>query len=354
MSLRRAILGLAALLLAAFFLWPAPIAPVAWTPAPAPLLAPNTLLREAERLLEGRLRGPEDVAFDAQGRLYAATADGKVVRRSASGALEDFAVTGGRPLGLRFDHQGHLIVCDSHKGLLSVDEAGRITVLATQADGVRFGFTNNLDIAADDSIYFSDASAKYGQSDYLYDLLEARPHGRLLRYDRPTRQTQVLLRDVYFANGVALASDESFVLVNETYRYRIARYWLKGPKAGTRDLFADDLPGFPDNLDGTRRGRFWVALFTVRNGVVDAMHPRPWTKALLSKMPRVLWPKPEPYGLVLELNEEGRILRSLQDPGGQRFRQITTARERDGHLYLGTLDEGWIGKLALPSSAGSP
>jgi hypothetical protein len=28
--------------------------------------------------------------------------------------------------------------------------------------------------------------------------------------------------------------------------------------------------------------------------------------------------------------------------------QVTTAREHEGHLYLGTLHERWIGRLALP------
>ena len=99
----------------------------------------------------------------------------------------------------------------------------------------------------------------------MFDLLEARPHGRLLRYDPATRQTTVLLRDLYFANGVALSRGEDFVLVNETYRYRTRRFWLKGPKAGTSDVFLDNLPGFPDNIDGNRKGSFWLALFTVRN-----------------------------------------------------------------------------------------
>jgi ribose transport system permease protein len=48
------------------------------------------------------------------------------------------------------------------------------------------------------------------------------------------------------------------------------------------------------------------------------------------------------------VDEDGRVLRSLHDPGGRRVPQITTAREHDGFLYLGTLDGSWVGKLALP------
>ncbi len=353
--MRRALILAAALLLGGLgllVLRPAPIDPAAYSPPARPalvgVLAPNTMLREAERLGEGAVLGPEDVAFDAKGRLYASTGDGKIVRLSSSGGLETFAGTGGRPLGLRFDGDGNLIVCDSYRGLLSIDTAGRIRVLATEAEGIAFRFTNNLDIARDGTIYFSDASSRYGQNEYLYDLLESRPHGRLLGHDPASGQTRVLLRNLAFANGVALSKEEDFVLVNETYRYRITRYWLAGPRAGTAEVFADNLPGFPDNIDGNRRGSFWLALFTVRNPVVDAIHPWPGAKGLLSKLPRFAWPKPEPYGLVLEVDEQGRIVRSLHDPGGRRLTQITTAREHEGRLYLGTLEKAWIGRLTLP------
>lgn len=294
------------------------------------------------------MRGPEDIAFDAEGRVYAATADGKVKRLSPDGRPEDFVDTGGRPLGIRFDAAGNLIACDLAKGLVSIDRAGRVTVLSTEAEGVPFAFIDNLDIASDGAIYFSDASSKFGGQDYRLDLLESRPHGRLLRYEPATRQTRVLLPRLYFANGVALSKNEDFLVVSETYRYRLTRYWLKGEKAGTSDVLLDNLPGFPDNVDGNRRGSFWVAMFTVRNPVADALHPRPWAKSMLAKLPLALWPRPARYGLVLEVDEEGRILRSFHDPGGRRVHQVTAAREHSGQLYLGNLEQDWIGRLALP------
>jgi sugar lactone lactonase YvrE len=352
--MRRAlaiVLGLLGLCLLALVLLPSPIDPLAYRPPPAPALAgqlaPNEALRATVLLAEGTIHGPEDVAFDSAGRLYAATAGGVIERFDASGP-KPFATTGGRPLGMRFTPSGDLVVCDASRGLLSIDPAGQVSVLSTEAEGVPFRLADNLDVASDGIVYFSDASSRYGQGDYMFDLLEARPHGRLLRYDPATRQTSVLLRDLYFANGVALSQGEDFVLVNETYRYRIRRLWLKGPKAGTSDIFLDNLPGFPDNIDGNRKGSFWLALFTVRNPIADTLHPHPWLKTLLARLPRFAWPRPKPYGLVLEVDEEGRILRSLHDPGGRRVPQITTAREHDGFLYLGTLDGSWVGKLKLP------
>jgi sugar lactone lactonase YvrE len=146
---------------------------------------------------------------------------------------------------------------------------------------------------------------------------------------------------------VALSADESFVLVAECYRYRIMRYWLKGPRAGTADPFASNLPGFPDNISRDERGTFWVALFTVRNDFLDAVHPHPLAKRLLARLPRVLWPRPARYGFVANLDDRGRCLRSFHDPTGERVWQITTARERDGVLYLGSLDNSWLARYTL-------
>lgn len=358
MSLGRRLAAGGAALVAAFLLvlllLPVRIDPAAYRPpAKPPLtgpLAPNAALASTALLAEGQVQGPEDVAFDAFGRLYAGTRDGRIVRlRLPESRPETFATTGGRPLGLRFDRDGNLLVCDSYKGLVSIDPGGRATVLAAEAEGVPFRFTNNLDVASDGRVYFTDASAGFGQDEYLYDLLEARPHGRLLRYDPASKRTEVVLRGLYFANGVAISRDQAFVLVNETYRYRITRLWLRGPRAGAAEVFTDDLPGFPDNLDPSPRGTYWVALFTVRNDVMDALHPHPFAKRLLARLPRFLWPKPAPYGLVLEIDGEGRLLRSFHDPEGRRVPLITTAREHDGTLYLGTLDHAWIGRFPLPA-----
>ncbi|MBB1609138.1 MULTISPECIES: SMP-30/gluconolactonase/LRE family protein [unclassified Pseudomonas] len=329
---------------------PSPIDPVAWNPPPAPpmtgVLEPNDTLMKAELLGLGQVKGPEDTAVDAQGRVYAGLDDGRVVRLD-NGQVTTFAETGGRPLGMDFDAQGNLIVADAWKGLLKIDAQGKITVLSTEADGVPFAFADDLDIASDGRIYFSDASSRFHQPDYILDYLETRPHGRLLRYDPATGKTETLLKDLYFANGVTLSANEDFVLVNETYRYRIARYWLKGPKAGQQDIFIDNLPGLPDNLQGDRKGTFWVALPTPRKADADFILAQPWLKRQLTKLPRALLPKPVPYGLVIAVDENGQIVRSLHDTSGQHLRMITSAKPVGDYLYFGSLENDRIGRLKI-------
>ena len=351
----KKLLALPVLLLLAAALYlaltPSPIDPLPWEAPEAPpmtaVLEPNDTLMKAELLARGQIHGPEDTAVDAQGRVYAGLHDGRVVRVLADDSVETFADTGGRPLGMDFDAAGNLILADAYKGLLRIDPQGRIEVLTTEADGLPFAFTDDLDIASDGIIYFSDASSRFQQPDYLLDLLEARPHGRLLSYDPSTGETRVLLDDLYFVNGVALSANEDFVLVNETYRYRITRYWLKGERAGQHEVFIENLPGMPDNLQGDRKGTFWVALPTPRKADADFLHRHPWLKAQLAKLPRALWPKAIPYGFAIALDENGKIVRSLHDTSGTHLRMVTSVKPVGDYLYFGSLDNDRIGKLPL-------
>lgn len=328
-----------------------PIDPVAYEAPEKPemtgALEPNDLLQKAELLAQGKVNSPEEVAVDKNGRIYFGTPGGKISRLLPDGVIETFTTTGGRPLGMKFDPKGNLIVADAGKGLLSVDPKGSIMILATSADGVPFKCTDALDVAKDGTIYFTDASDKFPLKDYLFDMLEARPHGRFMRYDPATGTVTVLLRGLNFANGVALSQNEDFVLVNETYKYRIHRFWLTGRKAGTSDIFIENLPGFPDNISSNGKGKFWLALFTVRNDMLDTLHKYPKIKSLLSKLPASLWSKSKRYGFVAALDERGNITETLQDPSGRNLFDITSAQEYDGYLYLGSLHADRIGKLKI-------
>lgn len=329
---------------------PSPINPAAWQAPTAPVmtgvLEPNDTLMKAQLIASGKIHGPEDTAIDSRGRIYAGLHDGTIVRIDGD-SVATFADTQGRPLGMDFDAKGNLIVADSYKGLLSINPQGRIKVLTTSAEGQPFNFTDDLDIASDGTIYFSDASSRFDQPNYMLDLLEARPWGRLLSYTPSTGETKVLLKDLYFANGVALSAKEDFVLVNETYRYRITRYWLKGEKAGQHDVFIDNLPGLPDNLQGDHAGSFWVAMPSPRKADADFLHRYPWLKAQVAKLPKALLPKATPYGLVVEINEQGQIMQSLHDTSGSHLRMITSAKPVGDYLYLGSLENDRIGKLKI-------
>lgn len=92
-------------------------------------------------------------------------------------------------------------------------------LLTDEAEGLKFKLADAADVAEDGMIYLTDASYKYKLKDFIWDFLEGKPHGRLLSYDPATKQTKVLLRDLYFANGIAVSPDQSSVVFCETPMY---------------------------------------------------------------------------------------------------------------------------------------
>jgi sugar lactone lactonase YvrE len=359
MSLRKRLALAFILILAAGLIYlllaPVPITPVAWTPPAAPMLTgqyeQNTRLSPVERLSLGEGHAPEDVALDPQGRIYAGLNDGRIVQLQPDGTQPRvFANTQGRPLGLIFDRQGNLIVADAIKGLLSIDPRGEIRVLATEADGVKFGCLNDLDVGADGTIYFTEASSKYPMSQFTLDLLEHQPNGRLLALSPQTQRARTLLRGLYFANGVAVSPDQSFVLVAETGEYRIRRFWLKEPKQGMADVFVDNLPGFPDGLSSNGSNRFWVALVTPRQAVFDKMLPYPFVRKVVYRLPKFLQPAPKRYSFVLGFDPQGRVVENLQNGSSDCYAQIANVVEHNGKLYFGSIGEDTVGRFTLRQS----
>nr|WP_218953641.1 SMP-30/gluconolactonase/LRE family protein [Pseudomonas sp. SbOxS1] len=343
-------------LCAFLLLMPTKVDPVAWTPQPAPslssgLYADNQRLKDVARVGAENIDGPEALLLE-NNALITGLHDGRVIRTSLDG--QDTKVltdTGGRPLGLARHPNGLLVIADAVKGLLSLDAQGRLVALTTSANGVPLGFTD--DVAIDKSghyAYFSDASSRFGYGEDGQAIIEHGGDGRLLRYDFQTGKTTMLLDKLEFANGVTLGPDDAFVLVNETGAYRITRYWLSGPKAGTHDLFIDNLPGLPDNLSFNGRDRFWVALYAPRNALLDKTAPHPFVRKMIARALTVL-PKPvEKRAFALGLDLEGKVIANLQDGSSDSYAPITTVREYGDWLYFGSLTAKNMVRLPLDAA----
>jgi strictosidine synthase len=327
--------------------------PARWTPPAPPRLegpyARNTLLSGAT-LWATPGAGPEDVVVDARGRVITGIVTGEILAFPSSSRGGDpvvLATTGGRPLGIEREPDGDgLVVCDAHKGLLRLDAAGRLETLVDSYEGELLRFTNNAAIASDGTIYFSDTSTKYSIEAYRRDLMEHQPRGRLFAYDRQTRETRLVLGGLYFANGVALSQDESFVVVAETASYDLRRVWLKGPRTGEVDTLIENLPGFPDNVSSNGNGIFWVAMPAPRNRPLDVLLPHPVLRRMVAALPEALQPKPPRYGFVLGIDEQGKVVHNLQDPSGH-VAHLTGAREHDGRLFVGSLQDSAVAVIEL-------
>lgn len=105
------------------------------------------------------------------------------------------------------------------QGLLEVTVDGLVKTLTDEAEGVKFKLTDGVDVARDGLIYFTDASYKYKLKEHLMDILEGRPYGRVLSFDPSTKETKVLVRDLFFPNGVVVSPDQNSLIFCETVMY---------------------------------------------------------------------------------------------------------------------------------------
>ena len=355
--LKRTAYGIAllfALIILYLLLWPVSIDPAAWMPPEPPALtgvyAENDHLSGIEILAEGYY-GPEAIAIGNDGYLYTGLlSDGRILRISPDGNTIEVFAQAHLPAGMKFDAEGNLIVAEGNYGLTSVDIAGNVTTLTNEIDGIPINFADDLVIASDGKIYFSDASVKYSHAEFLADLFEHHPNGRLLVFDPQTGETSVLLDGLYFPNGVALNPDESFLLFCETSMYRVRRYWLTGDYAGQVDDFIDNLPGFPDNITFNGTDTYWLALAAgpKSRAVRDPLLPKPFMRKVFWRLRGFMSSSGPGEGYILGLDLDGNVKYNLQDPNGEFYPNTTSAIEANGMLYLGSHMNDGIGKIPAP------
>ena len=284
--------------------------------------------------------GAEDVVVSGSGSVYTGTEDGSIFRVSPDGRrIDSVAHTGGRPLGIEEFPDGRLLVCDAHRGLLGVDPvSGGVETLVEQIDGATMRFCNNAAIASDGTVWFSDSSLHFGVEKWKHDFVLDTRTGRLCRLDTDGT-VGVVLTGLSFANGVALAADESFVAVAETGARTVVRLWLTGDRAGERDLLCADLPGYPDNIARGSDGLIWVTIASPRDPMVEGIKRTPQAlRRIVLALPDALQPAPKRTIRVQAYDDRGSLVHDVEvdDP---RFHMVTGVREHEGRVWMGSLEE---------------
>ena len=141
------------------------------------------------------------------------------------------------------------------------------------------GWPTILDITADGRIFFSEATVRYEMHEWAIDGLEARGNGRIICYDPNTNGTRTVLRNLIFPNGICVASDRQSILFAENWGCTVKRYWFDGPKSGKVEMVLDNLPGFPDNINNSSDGNYWMSLVGMRCPALDLAWKMPGSAA---------------------------------------------------------------------------
>jgi ribose transport system permease protein len=322
----------------------------------------NDALSAAESIGRGEIDAPEDVIFDAHDNLYTGNRDGDVVRFFAPDykRWEIFAHIGGQPLGLAFDRKGSLITCVGNMGLYMVSPSGEVSKLSDETnrrlfsiiDDSRLRLADDLDIAEDGRIYFSEATIRYELADWMVDALEGRGNGRIICYDPSTRLSRTVLPGLQFPNGICMTGDGESLLFAETWGCRVSRYYFDGPKKGRVEVVIPDLPGYPDNINRASDGAYWLAMIGMRTPAFDLAQKMPgFRRRMAMQIARDEWMFPNlNAGGVIKFDLAGRVLLSLWDAAGEDHPQVTSMREHKGWLYLGGIFNNRIGRIRLQNA----
>ncbi|CAA7019320.1 unnamed protein product [Microthlaspi erraticum] len=314
-----------------------------------PPLLNDGILDGAEFVGDGLLNRPEDIAYHRDsGLIYTGCADGwvkrvKVLDSANDSVVEDWVHTGGRPLGIAFGLHGEVIVADAYKGLLNISGDGKKTELLTEeAEGVRFKVTDAVAVGDNGVLYFTDGSYKYNFQQCVFDILEGKPHGRLMSFDPTTRVTRVLLRDLYFANGVSMSPDQTHLVFCETHIRRCSKYYING---GRVEVFIQGLPGFPDNIRYDGDGHYWIAMPTTVTTLWKLLMKYPFLRKITDMTVKYGF---NPIGLenagVLQVDLDGNPIALYRD---HKLSHITTGVKIGNHLYCGSLLHSHIMRLDL-------
>lgn len=319
----------------------------------------NDRLGQVEIIGLGEVESPEDVILDDDDYLYCGTRHGDIVRFAPPDytSWEVYAHIGGSPLGMAFDRAGDLHVCVGGMGLYKIDRARNVSKVTDETnrsafsvvDDSRLRLADDLDIAPDGRIYFSEATIRYEMHDWPVDALESRGNGRIICYDPKSGKTHTALRNLIFPNGVCLAHDGQSVLFAESWACRVSRLWIAGPRAGQVERVLDALPGYPDNINRASDGSYWCAIMGMRSPALDlALRMPGFRRRMARRIAPDQWLYPNlNIGCVIRFNDKGEVLESLWDQGAKNHPMITSMREHRGYLYLGGITNNRIGRIRL-------
>ena len=328
-----------------------PVRPVEWQPDANVglnnMFLKNEALSAATVFNTNALVGPEDIFVSDEGIAYTGLANGNIVSFPVNSPNNSRIITntGGRPLGIRLDAQGNIVVSDAVKGLLSIAPNGETSVLVNSENGGALRLIDHHVIAQNGDIYFSNASSRYGINNYLYDFIEASATGTIYKYSASSGKTELLMSGLFFANGVALGPDDAFLLVAETGRSRILKYHLSGPKKGQATIFANNLPAMPDNISFNGSDTFWVGMVSLRDWRVESLSAFPIIRRIMGAVP-LEWIAPKDgYGFLLGFDVNGNVVANYQSE--ETYDTVTSAYQHGDKLYLGSLTSNGVAILPL-------
>ena len=165
--------------------------------------------------------------------------------------------------GMTRDPNGFLLVCEQVTRCIGrIDRNGTGAVIADRYDGRRLNSPNDIVVADDGSIWFTDPV--YGILDVAggYPGKQEQPAQGVYRWD-PGSGLKRLVNDMEGPNGLAFSPDGTVLYVTDSERFHIRKFYIDGINIHDADVFAviERKSGAspPDGLRVTPSGHLFVA-----------------------------------------------------------------------------------------------
>lgn len=198
---------------------------------------------------------PEDLAFDAEGILWAGGELGQIYRIPEKSRVQEVTNIGGFCLGLTFSAADELYVCNAKLAcIVRVQKDGQSRLFADFAGSHKLKQPNYGVFDSSGNLYISD-SGEWSHSS-----------GCVVRFDRQGRGEVFLEGPQPFPNGLALDAGERFLFVAQSHTDDVLRVEIRSDgSAGDREVYAKSVERVPDGLAFDIAGNLYVSCYASDN-----------------------------------------------------------------------------------------
>lgn len=167
--------------------------------------------------------------------------------------------------GATRDRQGRLISCEHGRRVTRTEPEGSLTVILDRYDGKRLNGPNDVVVASDGGIWFTDPG--YGiDGNYEGNKAEAELPRVVYRVDPDSGEARVVVDDFVRPNGLAFSPDESRLYIVDSGMTHggpahIRVFDVVDNHLRNGRIFAEDFaPGFTDGLRIDIDGNVWCSM----------------------------------------------------------------------------------------------
>lgn len=221
-----------------------------------------------ERIATGMRWAEGPVWFgDMRMLLWSDVAADTMYRWTEDGHVSVFRAASNHANGNTRDREGRLVTCEhATRRVTRTEPDGRLTVLADACDGLPLNSPNDVVVARDGSIWFSDPD--YGiMTDYEGGRAESSLGAcNVFRIDPVTRAVTIASREYMRPNGLAFSADERRLYVADSGGSHtpggplgIYVHDVDNGRLGPRRLFVETAPAVADGFRIDDRGYLWTS-----------------------------------------------------------------------------------------------